>query len=135
MRSFVKTGKRPPAAIEMTPLIDIVFQLLLFFILTAAASQPGMKVALPGSTMRSADTESSLVITINADGRLFVNNREADLAGVKAAFSDLKNRNPGGSVILNADKTARYGIFFEVIDAAREIGLANLSLGYDEERR
>jgi biopolymer transport protein ExbD len=119
--------------IDITPLIDIVFQLLLFFILTSAMLQPGLPLDLPGSKEKNEGTEADLVISINAEGGIFLNETPVSLEMVEPAVSSLAGENPDAAVILRGDRQVRYGRFFEVLDIIRSTGIKTLNLAYDEE--
>jgi biopolymer transport protein ExbD len=135
MRRFSQPRASKDSDVDMTPLIDVVFQLLLFFILTSAVTQTALQVNLPDSVSseKSPEREADLVISVNADERIFLNETPATLPEVKTAIRALLDKNPDASVILNADRKMPYGIFFQVIEAATESGVKHLNLAYTEE--
>jgi biopolymer transport protein ExbD len=134
MKSFVKKNSSSAASIEMTPLIDIVFQLLLFFILTSAMLQPSLNVDLPQADGQSNNVEADMIISVDNEGTIFINDSPSDLDEVKAAMHALVEKNPAAAVILSGDKAMRYGLFFDILNSARDAGVKNLNLSYDEER-
>jgi biopolymer transport protein ExbD len=119
--------------IDITPLIDIVFQLLLFFILTSAMLQPSLPLDLPGSKEKSEGAEADMVISINAEGEIFLNETPASIEMVEPAISALAGEKPDAAVILRGDRQVRYGRFFELLDIIRSTGIKSLNLAYDEE--
>jgi biopolymer transport protein ExbD len=121
------------SSIDITPLIDIVFQLLLFFILTSAMLQPSLPLDLPGSPRKNEGTEADMVISIDAGGRIFLNDAPASLETVDAAIAALIREKPGAAVILRGDRQVQYGIFFEALDIIRNAGIKTLSLAYEEQ--
>jgi biopolymer transport protein ExbD len=113
--------------------MDIVFQLLLFFVLTSAFLEPGLPLELPQSPQENERTETDMVISIDAEGRIFLNDTPASLETVEAAVSALARDKPGAGVILRGDKKVRYGGFFEVLDIIRNAGINTISLAYENE--
>jgi biopolymer transport protein ExbD len=113
--------------------MDIVFQLLLFFILTSAFLEPGLPLELPHSPQENERTETDMVISIDAEGRIFLNDVPASPETVEAAVSALAREKPGAAVILRGDKKVRYGVFFEVLDSIRNAGIQTISLAYENE--
>ncbi|MDR2258487.1 MAG: biopolymer transporter ExbD [Treponema sp.] len=132
MKPFLRR-KPQSAGIDITPLIDIVFQLLLFFILTSAMLQPSLPLDLPGSSKKNEGTEADMVISIDAEGRIFLNDAPGSPETVGAAISALIREKPDAAVILRGDKLVQYGSFFEVLDTIRNAGVKTLSLAYEEE--
>jgi biopolymer transport protein ExbD len=132
MKPFLRR-KPQSSSIDITPLIDIVFQLLLFFILTSAMLQPSLPLDLPGSPQKNEGTEADLVISIDAEGGIFLNDAPASLAMVEPAVFALVREKPDAAVILRGDKQVQYGSFFEVLDTIRNAGIKTLSLAYEEQ--
>jgi biopolymer transport protein ExbD len=110
-----------------------VFQLLLFFILTSAMLQPSLLLDLPGSPRKNEGTEADMVISIDAGGRIFLNDVPASLETVDTAIAALIREKPGAAVILRGDRQVQYGSFFEVLDIIRNAGVKTLSLAYEEQ--
>jgi biopolymer transport protein ExbD len=131
MKPFLRR-KPQSSAIDLTPLIDVVFQLLLFFILSSAMLQPSLPLDLPGSSQKNAGTEADMVISIDAEGRIFLNDDPVSLEAVEPAVSALVREKPAAAVILRGDQLVRYGSFFEVLDMIRNAGVKTLSLAYEE---
>jgi biopolymer transport protein ExbD len=132
MKPFLRR-KPQSSGIDITPLMDIVFQLLLFFILTSAMLQPSLPLDLPGSPQKNEGTEADMVISIDAEGRIFLNDAPASLETVEPAVSALVREKPAAAVILRGDRLVQYGNFFEVLDTIRNAGVKTLSLAYEEE--
>ncbi|MDR1239729.1 MAG: biopolymer transporter ExbD [Treponema sp.] len=132
MKPFLRR-KPQSSGIDLTPLIDIVFQLLLFFILSSAMLQPSLPLDLPGSPQKNEGTEADLVISIDAEGRIFLNDAPASLETVEPAVSALVREKPAAAVILRGDRLVQYGIFFELLDTIRNAGVKTLSLAYEEQ--
>jgi biopolymer transport protein ExbD len=128
MKMNLQTIKKP--RIEMLPLIDIVFLLLVFFIyaMLSMAVHRGLPVVLPLSTTAKIDKHLLLSVTLKADGTVFVDKEQvsldslSDVLGEKARIG----RDPG--VLLFADRSIPYQKLFQVLDRIREAGLNRISL-------
>jgi biopolymer transport protein ExbD len=136
MKVSVQTGRK--VRIEMLPLIDIVFLLLVFFIyaMLSMAVHRALPVALPSSTTADVDKELMLSVTVKSDGTIYVDN-ERVFSGSLAEVLKRKageGRKPG--VLLFADRSLSYQDLFQVLDQIRSAGLNRISLQaeMDQER-
>ena len=135
MKIHLQTGKK--IRIEMIPLIDIVFLLLVFFIyaMLSMAVHHALPVLLPTSSSAKIDKEVLLSVTVKSDGALFVNKEPVvfnDLASVlrtKAATSE----NTG--ILLFADRSLSYQNLFRVLDQIKMAGINRISLQAEAEQR
>jgi biopolymer transport protein ExbD len=132
MKPFARK-KTEAAGVDITPLLDVVFQLLLFFILTSALIQPGIELELPDSKQNSDTLEADLVISVDREGRVFLNDRVASLEEIESSLRSFAEQNSNGNVMLRVDSAASYGKFFSILDASRDAGIKNLHLAYEEE--
>ena len=115
---------------DVTPLIDIIFQLVLFFMVsTTFVSAPGIEVDLPRSSSDTVlrDTDD-LNVWVNSDGSVYVNEEPVDYSGLKAALSEAARNNPSTLVVIKADKDVGHGRVVAVMDAARSRGLTQLAI-------
>jgi biopolymer transport protein ExbD len=120
---------RPPR-VEMLPLIDVVFLLLVVFIyaMLSMAVHRGMPVSLPISGQIQPQKEQPLSVTIAADGAVFLNKVPVPLAQLAAALKGQPGVNPETGVLLFADRRLPYQQLFDVLDRVREAGLHRISL-------
>jgi biopolymer transport protein ExbD len=118
--------------VDITPLLDVVFQLLLFFILTSGLVQPGIELDLPESDQNNESLEADLVISADKEGQVFFNDRMVRPEDIEAALLSFVAQNSNGNVILRVDSAASYGKFFSILDASRNAGIKNLHLAYEE---
>jgi biopolymer transport protein ExbD len=133
MKSFArKTPFGATTGVDITPLLDVVFQLLLFFILTSALVSPSIELDLPESNQSNEVLEADLVISVDREGRIFFNDRIVGLEEVESSLRSFAAQNGSRNVILRVDSAASYGNFFSVIDASRNAGIKNLHLAYEE---
>jgi biopolymer transport protein ExbD len=111
MKSFARKTAQT-SGVDITPLLDVVFQLLLFFILTSALVQPSIELDLPVSNQSSEALEADLVIAVDSEGRIFFNNRTVNLEEIESILRFFATQNSNGNAILQVDSAASYGNFF-----------------------
>ena len=127
-RIIKKTASQ--SEINVTPLIDIIFQLVLFFMVsTTFVSAPGIEVDLPRSSSDTVlrDTDD-LNVWVNSDGSVYVDEEPVDFRGLKSALSEAARNNPSTLIVIKADKDVGHGRVVAVMDAARSRGLTQLAI-------
>ncbi len=122
--------RRPETAPDITPLIDVVFLLLIFFMLsTTFIVQPRMKIDLPEASAEGQKKEKEEIkVSISRDGDLYLGDRETDLDELRKAFAEAAARSRESIVIINADERAFHGRVVEVMDSAKEAGITRLAI-------
>lgn len=117
-----RTLRKPEEAeVDLTPMLDVVFILLIFFIVTAVFTQEqaiGLEPPPPPNPNQPIDPPPTITIYINAEGLIRVNGRPADIGSVQANIERLKAENPESSVIIQADRDAEAGLIISVRDQA-----------------
>ncbi len=122
------------AEINMTPLIDMVFILLIFFIVTTSfAKETGVEVNRPSAKTAVKKELANIMIAITASGEIKMEGRTVDRRAVRAHVERMQAENPEGSVIILADKEAKTGLLIEVMDQARLAGVANVSIAAEHD--
>jgi biopolymer transport protein ExbD len=117
------------ADINMTPLIDMVFILLIFFIVTTSfVKETGVEVNRPSAKTAVKKERANILIAITANDEIRMDNRLIDRRAIRANVERMHAENPEGSVIILADKEAKTGLLIEVMDQARLAGVANVSI-------
>jgi biopolymer transport protein ExbD len=125
------TRPRPrKARIEMLPLIDIVFLVLVVFIyaMLSMAVHRGLPVVLPQSAAAAIETQTTLAVNIQADGAIFVNGEPVALEQLPARLRALTADEGEPGVLLFADRDLNYQQLFAVLDQIRAAGLERISL-------
>lgn len=122
--------RRLASAVDLTPLIDIIFQLVLFFMVsTQFVSSPGIEVDLPRS---SADTilkeRDDLKVWVRSDGSVYLNEAPISGGALRDALSEAARRDPNTMIIIKADKNVDHGTVVRVMDTARALGLSRLAI-------
>ena len=115
--------------INITPMLDVVFILLILFIVTANfIKEPGLEVNRPDSETAEPTENAAILIAVGNAGEIYMDGRRIDKRQVKANVVRLLAENPQGSVVIQADEKATADTIMAVMDGAREAGVYNISL-------
>jgi biopolymer transport protein ExbD/biopolymer transport protein TolR len=127
--------RRPDPTIDVTPMIDIVFQLVLFFMVsTTFISTPGIQVDLPRSSSDAVVTDDrDLDIWITLEGSIYVDDEPVTAERLLRAMQLAAERDPNTLVILKADAGVAHGRVVQVMDMARNEGLSRLAIATETE--
>ena len=123
--------RRIDAGIDMTPLIDVVFQLLIFLMVSSHFLKPDQRVDLPTGPVAAApvsDELESLTLVILADNKLLLEGNPIELDSLSDGLRDLVHHTDITSLEIRGDSTSHLGTFISVIETARECGI--IDLGY-----
>jgi len=131
-RKFTKSDE--DTDLDMTPMMDIVFIMLIFFIVTTSfTKESGIEINRPGAQTAERQQQGNILVAISADNQIWIDKREIDVRAVRANIERLHAENPEGAVIVQADKNSRNGILVQVIDQVRLAGVNNVSLAASPE--
>ena len=115
--------------IDMTPLIDVVFLLLIFFMLTFAIQGQGLTISLPqGAETEQKNAEKDLIVKINQDDSLSLNDKHITIDSLRDALEELVQSRTNKLVIIDSGPRVKYGLFAQVLDISREAGAENFSI-------
>lgn len=117
--------------IDLTPLIDVVFLLIIFFVLAASFSKPVLELILPSSNTaeREQYDNGELMVEITDKGEIFYNS----IAYNKENIMQLINTDPNSTMVLHIDKDAPFEVFMLIIDSAKQINRNNIVVATEEE--
>jgi biopolymer transport protein ExbD len=130
-------GKPPTeeeeSAIDLTPMLDVVFIMLIFFIVTASfVKEAGIDVNKPDATTAVKMERGTILVAIDSRNQIWINKRQVDPRSVRANIERLHAENPQGTVVIQADKDSRNERLVQVMDAAREAGVFNVAIAANE---
>jgi len=130
-----QSKRREGSGVDVTPLIDIIFQLVLFFMVsTTFVSSPGIEVNLPRSSAETLLKEQEdLHIWMTDAGAVFVDKKAVDFDGLERILSQRAVRDPSTLVIIEADTQVEHGRVVGVMDLARRVGLERLAIATEPE--
>jgi len=130
MIKFQQTAnKKKKGEVNLTPMIDIIFNLLIFFLITAVISQKGLNIKLPSADSAEKRPPKSLEISITADKKIIFDGQEISEKQIFEKLKQEKNRPEEDKfdiVTLKSDENAPFGLFVTVMDSARKLGFDNL---------
>jgi biopolymer transport protein ExbD len=119
--------------IDMTPMLDVVFILLIFFIVTASfVKEAGIDVNRPEAATAVKKERANILVAISDTGEIWINKRRIDVRAVQANIERLKAENPQGTVVIQADKRSTTDTLIKVMDAARAAGVFDVSIAAQE---
>jgi biopolymer transport protein ExbD len=115
--------------LDMTPMMDIVFIMLIFFIVTTSfTKESGIEINRPSAQTAQRQQQGNILVAISAGNNIWIDKREIDVRAVRANIERLHAENPEGAVIVQADKNSKNGTLVQVIDQIRLAGVNNISL-------
>ena len=117
---------------DMTPMIDMIFLLLIFFLLTSTLSKPVITVELPESEITETRVEQETIVAIDRGGRLFLNEEEYSRDALKTELTRLYAQRDTDDIFIQADEKVDFGIVVDVMDICRASGALDLSFLVDE---
>jgi biopolymer transport protein ExbD len=123
----------PPSEINLTPMLDVVFILLIFFIIAASfLKESGLDVNRSNTSERPVDDDQTILVEIRADSGIWIDGRSIDPRAVRPNVERLHAQRPKGSVVIRADKASSNKALVQVMDAARQAGVFNIALAEDQ---
>jgi biopolymer transport protein ExbD len=129
-----KRQKEDGAEVDLTPMLDIVFIMLIFFIVTATfIKEPGLDVDKPDAKTTLPVKTVSVLIAIGSRSEIYIDKQEVDLRSVRTAVEGLLLENPGGGVVIQADKDAEMGVVIDVMDQVQLAGAPNVNISTNED--
>jgi biopolymer transport protein TolR len=121
--------RRPIAAINMTPLVDIMLVLLIIFLLvTQAVDSAAVPIRLPSASKAQSSAPSSVLVSLDPSGIVRLDGRAFDRPGLRRILSDLSRRDTGLQVVLAADERLPYAKVMAVLDDVRGAGVRRYAL-------
>ena len=128
-RSLISQAVEEAEEPNITPMLDVVFILLIFFIVTANfIKDPGLEINRPDSETAEITENAAILIAIGPAGEIYMDGRRIDVRQVKANVIRLMAENPQGAVVMQADKKATAEKIIAVMDEVREAGVIDISI-------
>lgn len=125
--------QRDDPDINMTPMLDVIFILLIFFVVSASfVKEAGITVDRPRSDTAVLQDHASIVIAISAAGEVWINHRRIDVRAVAANVERLYLENPQSSVLVAADQASQNGVLVKVLDGIRKAGVEKIAIVADD---
>ena len=117
--------------INLTPMLDVVFIMLIFFIVTATfIKEAGIQVDRPDTVTADAQ-DASILIAISANDEVWIDKQERDLRDLRDIIERLHVENPKGSLVIQADEESTNEILIKILEAAKAAGVTNVAIASD----
>jgi biopolymer transport protein ExbD len=125
----VQTETKPYDSINVTPMLDLAYVLLVIFIIMTTASVQGLNISLPKpSNKPSTEKKEMRIVQVMPGGRLLLNGAGVTLAELEGHLTSLRSRQPDFSLVVKGDPQAEYARVVDIIDLAGRLNIANLGL-------
>jgi biopolymer transport protein ExbD len=130
MRRFLSSAEEEnEASVDITPMLDVVFIMLIFFIVTATfIKESGIDVNRPQAQTAVVKEKANILIAIDAHNKIWIDRREVDIRSVRPNIERLHAENPKGTVVIQADRDSTNAILVQVMDASRLAGVYEIAL-------
>lgn len=129
MNAFKRKRQSQQAEIDMTPMLDIVFIMLIFFIVTTSfVKESGIEVNPPQAQTSQQQESTTIFVAISAEGEVWIDNRLVDIRSVRTVVARLHAENPEGSVVIQSDQDARTRELVSVMDQIRLAGVEKVAI-------
>jgi len=117
------------AAIDLTPMLDVVFIMLIFFIVTTSfVKEAGIEVLKPKAAKAKSEPTATIFVAIRGNGEIWLDKRAVDVERVGATIEKLLAESPTDTVIVQADKEAKHGVVVSVMDQIKLAGIDKISI-------
>ncbi len=118
--------------IDLTPMLDVVFIMLIFFIVTATFIKlPGADVLRPGA-LNATESKPAMLIAIDNDSQIWINRELVDPRFLRTRIAVMYSENPNGEMVIQADEEARILQIAQVADAAKDVGVERITIAAEE---
>jgi len=128
-RHKAKLGGSDEGDINLTPMLDVVFIMLIFFIVTATfIKRAGIDVTRPEAMTSEQKPTVSVIVAVGEKGDIWIDNQKVDAQAVRAHIERLHAENPKGSMVIQADRKSKHEALMNVLNAARGAGLTEVAI-------
>jgi len=124
-----RTRRREEQEVNLTPMLDVVFIMLIFFLVTASfVKEAGIDVNRQSAASAEPQETANILVAISESGQIWIDGRPVDVRAVRANIERLHAENPKGTVVVQADTRSENGLLVQVLDAARLAGVDDVAL-------
>lgn len=128
-----KAAEEEANAIDLTPMLDVVFIMLIFFIVTASfIKEAGIEIDRPEATTAMLKKNANILIAVSSSNEVWIDKSRVDIRSVKGSIERLHAENPKGAVVIQADDDSNIETLTKVAQAAREAGVLDVSVSTEK---
>lgn len=132
-RNNRRGGEENNSEIDLTPMLDVVFIMLIFFIVTASfIKEAGIEVNRPEASTSSKKENVNILVAVSATNEIWIDKRRVDKRSVRSVIERMHAENPKGAVVVQADLASTTDTVTSVIDSARAAGVYDVSLATED---
>ena len=129
MRRRVILKEEEESEVNLTPMLDVVFIMLIFFIVTASfVKEAGIDVNRPSAATAERKEKGNILVAISENNQIWIDRRQVDPRALRANIERMHAENPNGAVVIQADQESKNKLLVQVMDAARMAGVKNVSI-------
>jgi len=130
MRRIFHRAQEEEVSIDITPMLDVVFIMLIFFIVTSSfVKETGIEVNRPNAPTATVREKANILIAIDKDNIIWIDQRSIDVRRLSPLIERMHAENPQGSVVIQADKESKTDWLIQVMDAVRSAGITDVAIG------
>lgn len=119
--------------VNVTPLLDIVFIMLIFFIVTSTfIKEPGVEITRPQVETQIEQKRVAILIAINSEDEIWINKDQVELAEVRFAIQELRKETPNGTTVLQADEGSKSRMLIEVLQQIKDAGIDDVAVSTEK---
>jgi len=127
-----RVRESPQSEVNMTPMLDVVFIMLIFFIVTASfVKEAGVDVIRPPAQTAVSKDKGNILIAITENGQVWIDRRQIDPRDLRTNIERLHGENPQGSIVVQADRKSQNHLLVAVLDAAKAAGVNEIAIAAD----
>lgn len=129
MRRFSHKNIEENAEINLTPMLDVIFIILIFFIVTTSfVKESGVKIEKPSAKTTTSKIDTNIIIAIKANNEIWIDKKPTDLHFLNSSIEQLKSQSIKNTVVIQADKHTQTGFLIKVMDKIRLAGIYDISI-------
>lgn len=133
-RPFLRVIEEDDSLIDLTPMLDIVFIMLIFFVVSASfVKETGIDINRPQAHTASIREAANIKVAINEFDEIWIDKQRVDIRAVRPLLERLHIENPQGALIIQADRKSTNNRLVQVMDAARQVGINGISIAASEQ--
>ena len=122
------------SGLDLTPMLDIVFIMLIFFIVTTSfVKESGIEVNRPNAETAERNEKGNILVAISENNEIYIDRRKVELRAIRPNIIRLRAKNPEGAVIIQADKASQTGLLVETMDQIRLAGVLEISIAAEND--
>ncbi|WP_395374362.1 ExbD/TolR family protein [Marinicella sp. W31] len=123
------------AEINITPMLDVVFIMLIFFIVTTSfVKETGVDISRPSSSQAKQVKKGNILVAIKDDGAIWINKQQVEIRAVRSRIEKMYAENPEASAVIIADRGSRTGDLVQVMDQIKSAGVSSISIAAEKDQ-